>query len=167
MATLKSACERFCKPGGVGSQTRAKQNNMMMSICLAKSLRADVQARLLTYWNKYTFDGVEYAPLMYKIIMRIATINSVATTQTLCDNLQSLGTYAAMVSGDINKVHNESNKNYSQLIARGVTINNPIDILFEAYLVVPCHNFKMYIRRQVNTRVTLMVNLPTSPTRPS
>ncbi len=25
-ATLKSACERFCKPGGVDSQTSAKQN---------------------------------------------------------------------------------------------------------------------------------------------
>jgi hypothetical protein len=36
-ATLKSVCERFCKPGGVDSQTRVKQNNMMMSICLAKS----------------------------------------------------------------------------------------------------------------------------------
>jgi hypothetical protein len=39
-ATLKFACERFCKPGGVDSQTRAKQNNMMMSICLAKPLTA-------------------------------------------------------------------------------------------------------------------------------
>ncbi len=100
-ATLKSACERFCKPGGVNSQTRANQNNMTMSICLAKSLRADVQARLLTYWNEYTFDGVEYTPLMYKIIMRLATIDSVTTTQTLHDNLPSLGTYAARVSGDI------------------------------------------------------------------
>jgi hypothetical protein len=63
-ATLKSVCERFCKPGGVDSQTRTKQNNTMMSICLAKSLADDAQARLLTYWNKYTFDGVEYAPLM-------------------------------------------------------------------------------------------------------
>ncbi len=70
-ATLKSACERFCKPGGVDSQIQAKQNNMMMSICLAKSLMADAQARLLTYRNKYTFDGVEYTPLMYKIIMRL------------------------------------------------------------------------------------------------
>jgi hypothetical protein len=33
--------------------------------------------------------------------MRLATINSLATTQTLRNNLQSLGTYAAMVSGDI------------------------------------------------------------------
>jgi hypothetical protein len=69
-ATLKSACERFCKPGGVDSQTRTKQNNTMMNIFLAKSLAADTQARLLTYHNEYTFDGVEYAPLMYKIIMR-------------------------------------------------------------------------------------------------
>ncbi len=87
-ATLKSACERFCKPGGVDSQTRTKQNNTMMSICLAKLLTTDIQARLLTYQNKYTFDGVEYAPLMNKIIIRLAIINSVATTQTLCDNLQ-------------------------------------------------------------------------------
>jgi hypothetical protein len=63
-----------------------------MSICLAKSLMANVQARLLTYRNEYTFDGVEYTPLMYKIIMRLATIDSVPTTQTLHDNLQSLGT---------------------------------------------------------------------------
>jgi hypothetical protein len=57
-ATLKLACERFCKPGGVHSQTRSKQNNTMMRICLAKLLTADKQARLLTYWNEYLFDGV-------------------------------------------------------------------------------------------------------------
>ncbi len=147
-ATLKSACKRFCKSGGLNSQTHAKQNNTMMSICLAKLLTADVQARLLTYWNKYTFDGVEYTPLMYKIIMRLATIDSVATSQTLCDNLQSLGVYAATVSGDIDKVHNKFDKNYSHLIARGATVDDPISILFEAYLVVPCHNLKTYICRQ-------------------
>jgi hypothetical protein len=121
---------------------------MMMSICLAKLLTADAQARLLTYRNEYMFDGVKYTPLMYKIIMRLVTINSVATTQTLRDNLQSLGTYAATVSGNINKVHNEFNKNYSQLIARGATVDDPIGILFKAYLVVPCHNFKSYICQQ-------------------
>jgi hypothetical protein len=120
-----------------------------MSICLAKLLTADAQARLLTYRNKYTFDGVEYAPLMYKIIMRLATINSISTTQMLRNNLQSLGVYAATVSGDIDKVHNEFDKNYSQLIARGVTVDDPIGILFKAYLVVPCHKFKMYICRQL------------------
>jgi hypothetical protein len=110
-ATLKSECKRFCKPGEAHSQTCAKQNNTMMRICLAKSLTADAQARLLTYQNKYMFDGVEYAPLMYTIIMRLATINSVATTQTLCNNLQLLRTFAATVCGNIDKIHSKFNKN--------------------------------------------------------
>ncbi len=50
---------------------------------------------------------------MYKIIMSLSTINSVTATQTLHENLQSLGVYAATVSGNIDKVHNEFNKNYS------------------------------------------------------
>jgi hypothetical protein len=56
--------------------------------------------------------------------------------------------YAATVNGNIDKVHSEINKSYSQLIARGTTIVDPIGILFEAYLVVPCHNFKTYICQQ-------------------
>jgi hypothetical protein len=37
---------------------------------MASSLMAEAQARLLTYCNEYTFDGMEYAPLiMYKIII--------------------------------------------------------------------------------------------------
>jgi hypothetical protein len=121
----------------------------MTTICLAKLLTADAQTRLLTYQNDYTFDGVEYTPLMYKVIMGLATIDSVATTQTLSNNLQSLEVYyAATVSGNIDKVHNKFDKKYSQLIARGGTIDNPISILFKAYLVVPCHNFKTYICNQ-------------------
>jgi hypothetical protein len=85
---------------------------------------------------------------MHKIIMRLATIDFIATTQTLHGNLQSLGVYAATVSGNNDKVHNKFDKNYSQLIARGATIDDPIGILFKAYLVVPCHHFKLYICRQ-------------------
>jgi hypothetical protein len=82
-ATLKTACKRFCKAGEVDTESHAKQNNMMMAICLASSLTAEAQARLLTYRNEYTFNGVEHAPLVYKIVMRLATIDSIATTQTL------------------------------------------------------------------------------------
>ncbi len=70
--------------------------------------------RLLTYRNDYTFDGVEYALLMYKVIMRHATIDLTATTQTLRDNLQNLGVFTAMVNGDIDKTNSEFNQNYSQ-----------------------------------------------------
>ena len=146
-ATLRSACERFCSAAGADSRTRARQNNTMMSVCLAKSLTADAQARLLTYRKDYLIEGIECAPLMYKVIMRLATIDSVATTQTLRDNLHALGTFAGTVSGDIDKINAEFDKNYSQLIARGATVDDPIGILFSAYQVVPCFNFKTYINR--------------------
>jgi hypothetical protein len=108
----------------------------------------EAKVRLLTYRNDYTFDGVEYAPLMYKVIMRLATINSIATTQTLRDNLQNLGVFAALVNGNIDKINSEFDQKYSQIIARGATVDNPIGIIFEAYSVVPCYNFTTYMKRQ-------------------
>ncbi len=34
------------------------------------------------------------------------------------------------------------------MITRGAILINPIDILFKAYLVLPCHNFNTYICHQ-------------------
>ncbi len=96
--------------------------------------------------------------------MCLTTINSVATTQTLCKNLQLLGVFAATVSGVIDKLHNNFDKNYSQLIARGPTVDDPIGILFDAYLMVPCRNFKSYIQCQYKNY--LDANLITTPMRP-
>ncbi len=131
-------------------ESRAKQNNSMMAVCLGKSLMAEAQARLFTYRNEYTFNGVEYAHLMYKIIMRLATIDTVTTTQVLRKNISNLGVFAATVNGDINKINGDFDKNYMQLLARGASVNDPIRLLFEAYHVVPCYNFKTYIRRHYN-----------------
>lgn len=148
--TLKTACERFCKAGGVDVATRAKQNNTMMSICLAKSLTAEARAKMITFRNEYTFDGVEYAPLMYKIIMRIATMDTVATTKTLRDNLNNLAVFAATVQGDIHKINSEFDRNFTQLTARGATVDDPVGIMFDALLVVPCHEFKGYMKTYHN-----------------
>jgi len=144
--TLKTACEHFCKAGEADATSRAKQNNGMFAVCLGKSLTAEAQARLLTYRNKYTFGDVEYAPLKYKIITRLATIDTVTTTQVLCDNLKNLRVFAATVNGDINKINSEFDKNYMQLLARGANVYNPVSLLFEAYHVVGCCNFKTYIK---------------------
>jgi len=145
-ATLKTACKRFCKAGEVDAESCATQNITMTAICLASSLMAEAQARLLTYHNEYTFNGVEYAPLMYKITMRLATIDSITKTQTLHKNLQNLGVFAAMVNGDINKIHGKFDRNHSQLLARSTPVDDPIGLLFDAYLIVPCHTVKEYIR---------------------
>ncbi len=80
--------------------------------------------------------------------MRLATIDLIATTQTLRDNLQNLGLFAATVNGNIDKTNSEFDQNYSQIIAQGATVNDPIGIIFEAYSVFPCYNFMTYMKRQ-------------------
>ena len=60
-ATLRNACKHFCMAAGNDSKTRAKQNNMMMSTCLAKFLTAEAQARLLTYHNNFLINSVKCA----------------------------------------------------------------------------------------------------------
>ena len=59
MATLKTVCARFCKAGEADTATRARQKNNMMSMCVANSLSLTAKVQLLTYRNKYIFDGVE------------------------------------------------------------------------------------------------------------
>jgi hypothetical protein len=77
--------------------------------------------------------------------MRLATIDSVATTEALRANLRELAAYAATVSGDVDKINEYFDKNYSQLIARGAKIDDPVGILFDAYQTIPCSHFRSYI----------------------
>jgi hypothetical protein len=100
-AMLKQQCEQFCKPGEADALSLAKQNKTMMCVCLSKSLTTETKAKHLTHRSNFTFDGIKYTPLMYKVIIHLATMDSVATTQTLRD----LGTFAAMVKGDIQNPH--------------------------------------------------------------
>jgi hypothetical protein len=132
---------------------------MMMTNCLSNLLSTEAKVRLLTYRNDYTFDGVEYAPLVCKVITRLATIDFIATTQTLRDNLQNLGVLAVTVNGDIDKINSEFNLIYSQIIAHGAIVNDPIGNIFKAYSIVPSYNFTTYMKRQhdnyLNKKLTI------------
>ncbi len=68
----------------------------------------------------------------------------------LQDNLQNLCVFAATVSGDIDKINTEFNKNYSQILARGATVDDPLNLLVNAYLVIPCYHFKTYMKQKHN-----------------
>ncbi len=83
--------------------------------------------------------------------MALATINSVATTKTLCSNLRELPTNCSTIKRDIELLHSYFDTNNTQIIARGATVNDHVNILFAAYMVVACHNFRNYIKRKQNT----------------
>jgi hypothetical protein len=80
--------------------------------------------------------------------MAMATIDSVATLKTLRANLRELPAFCALVKGDVEMLHSFFNDNYSQIIARGATVDDPVDIIFAAYAAVPCSNFCSYIKRK-------------------
>ncbi len=146
--TLKRSCKRFYKAGEADALSQTKQNNTISTSCLSQSLSVDTQARLLVNHNKYTFKGVKYAPLVHKTIIGLATIYSAATTRSLSENLHALGTFSATVSGDITKIHKEFDSKYQQLLARGAKLDDTIGVLFEAYNIIPCHNFTSYMKRK-------------------
>ena len=78
--------------------------------------------------------------------MALATIDSVATTKTLHSKLRKLPTYCSTIKGDIKLLHSYFVAIYMQMIAPGAMVDNPVNILFAAYMVVPCHNFRSYIK---------------------
>jgi hypothetical protein len=147
-AMLQAQCEVFCKSTGALFQARARQNNTMMSKCIMKMLTPAARVRLLPFQRDYEIDNVIYAPLLHKKIMALATINSVTTTKTLHNNLRELPTYCSTIKGDIKLLHSYFDSNYTQIIARGATVDNPINILFFGYMVVPCNNFRSYIKHK-------------------
>ncbi len=111
-----------------------------------KMLSVIAWTRLLPFWNKIEHNNVVYAPLLHKKVMALATIDSVAITKTLRSNLREIAMYCATIKGDIDLLHSYFDNNYSQIIARGATANDPVDILFTAYSVVPYAHFCLYIK---------------------
>jgi hypothetical protein len=90
-------------------------------------------------------DGKVYTPLLFKTIMHLATIDSMAMTEALRANLRELTAYAAVVHGSIDKINQYFNNNYSQLVAHGAQLNDPVGILFYGYRTISCSHFKTYI----------------------
>jgi hypothetical protein len=119
----------------------------MMSKCIMKTLTPAARVRLLPFQGDYKIDNVIYAPLLHKKIMALATINFIATTKTLRFNLRDLPTYCSTIKGDIELLHSYFNSNYTQIIARGAMVNDPVNI-HSLYMVVPCNNFRSYIKRK-------------------
>jgi hypothetical protein len=97
-----------------------------------KMLMPAARITLLPFLGDYEIDKIIYAPLLYKKIMALATIDSVAIPKTLHSNLRELPTYCSTIKRDIELLHSYFNTNYTQFIAHGATVDNPIDILFSA-----------------------------------
>ena len=145
-ARLQAKCESFCLPNRARFTKRASQNNQMMSKCIMKTLTPSARNRLLLFTTDFEINNVMYGLLLHKKVMALVTIDSVATTKALRSNLREITTYCATVKGDIDLLQAYFDTNYSQIITRDAEFDNPGDILFAAYAVVPC----LYIKNKAD-----------------
>ena len=147
-AAISTQCEIFADPAGAHYNSRARQNNTMMVTCIMATLTDEARARLHPYASEYTRHNIVVGPLLFKTVMRLATIDSVATEESLRAKLRELHQLTSSLKYDLPKIHALFHQYYTQLIARGASIDDPIGILFQIYLTINCANFRNYIQRK-------------------
>ena len=99
------------------------------------------QQSLAQYKSEYTFGGVICGPLLLKIIIRSATMDSRATISIIRAQLNDIDAYAAGVEGDLEKITEFFTNNLDQLKASGANLDDEVDTLFKGLKAVPCEEF--------------------------
>ena len=141
---------------GAGSNvaTRKAQNNMQAQTCLMNSLSPKAKVLLLTHREDYTILAADasgamqatiVAALMLKTMLKIATVDSKATTKTLRNNLNHLPEAMLMVKSDIELFHKYVFENVAQLNGRGEKFDDLVQALFDAYRQVGDVEFVRYM----------------------
>lgn len=154
-ATLREECKLFVLKGGTHYVSRRAQNNEQLWRCIKATLTTEAKTTLMAYSSEYELEDPDdnnkkktAGPLLYKTIMRLSTLDSNATIKYLRANLRELPAFCARENGNIAKVHEYFNTNYSQLAARGCSCDDVETILFDTYMTaVPDATFQEYMRR--------------------
>jgi hypothetical protein len=124
---------------------RKAQNSTQMLNCLKASLTDAGWLKIMSEADKYTVNGKESGPLLFKLLMQTAVVDTVATAEFYRANLSSLDTFIATVDSNI-KIFNQYVKTQlAGLKARGETTNDLLTNHFKAYLNVSDEAFVRYI----------------------
>jgi hypothetical protein len=75
-------------------------------------------------------------------------MDSRSTISILRAQLNNIDSYAAGVTGDVEKITEFFTDNLDRLKASGVNLDDEVDILFKGLKAVPCEEFQSYINRK-------------------
>lgn len=125
--------------------TRKAQNAYNMYLCIKKSLTDEVIAKIAVESEKYVINGIGNGPLLFKVIISLAAIDTRATVTHIRGNLSSLDTYIMSVNSDIERFNLHVKKNQNDLAARGQTTHDLLANLFKAYLNASDQEFTRFI----------------------
>jgi hypothetical protein len=140
---------------GAKVNQRAAQNNAQMFEMLMSSLTQSAKNQVQVYKDEYLLSNagtpdkkVGNAAALYKVIMRLTTLDTKSTNKSLRDRLKDLPTVAATLNGDVDALHTYFNDVYNQLKARGEDVDDKEDILFAAYANIPDGKFQAYMEKK-------------------
>ena len=120
----------------------------MMQASIWELLTLRAQQCLMQYEAEYTFDGVICGPLLLKIIVRKATMDSRATISIIRDRLNDIDAHAVGVNGDVEQITKFFTDNLERFEASGANLDDKVDFLFKGLKAVLCEEFPNYINRK-------------------
>ena len=128
----------------IDDHTRKAQNSYQMYVCIMSSLTDDGRAKLLTRAELYTRNQVSSGPLLFKVLMMMASVDTVATISHIRLSLSNLDTYMTTIKDD-NQYVRQKRQN---LTARGQRSDDLLVNIFKGYLSCSDKNFVEYICRK-------------------
>ena len=136
----------------IAGQTRQAQNNMQMYYCISSSLTKEGQLKILAEQDKYHVgagdDRRPCGPLLFKLLMQKAIIDTRATASLLRENLSSLDTYVSSVKSNIEDFNKYVKMNHEGLKARGERCDDLMINLFKGYQSASDGEFVRYIKQK-------------------
>eukprot|EP00970_Alexandrium_tamarense_P009758 scaffold1958_cov198-Alexandrium_tamarense.AAC.3 len=112
-----------------------------MAECVLSSVTASAKQALIADRGQFTFDGTIYAQVLFKHMMKVATLDNKVTSKWLCDQLKQMPSIMLEVKGNIDDFFNTLDKWHTQLIGCGEDLDDALDCLWDELKAAPCEKF--------------------------
>ena len=118
-AQLTKANILICVRTYIGNQNRRAQNSVQLYYCLINSLTEEAQPKIVEETDEYYEQQTPVGELLFKLLIRKATVDSRSTASHLRDNLATLDVYMTTVKSNIETFNQYVKVNKQGLKARG------------------------------------------------
>jgi hypothetical protein len=129
----------------INQPVRASQDANNLKVFLDGSLGKDLMMRVVAQQERYTIQGVEHGPSMFRVIIGIVGIETRATIAVINATLRTLPAKMAELKGDVVTFNEFVMEQCSELTSRGRQPYDLLFLLFEAYRTVENKPFVEYI----------------------
>ena len=129
----------------IGQHLRNAQNSFQIYNCLISSLTDAGKARVVLESNKFTINEVPDGPLLLKVIIQLAHIDTRATVTVIRTRLSSLDVKISQLQDNITEFNEYVKTQRASLEARGETTHDLLVNLFKGYKAAADTRFVSYI----------------------